>query len=174
MKKILVNSIIFFLLIFSSCLKDNIPLSNREDYIGDQLRIDGLYHQISSDGYIRNVQFFYRNGIKLDIQVNDDIKDPSDLYSILTQEKIEYHRKRKYFWGIFKINDNDFLSEQWDTPIDGNYVLIMTMTGEILSDTCFMITKYVHSQAGVFESLNAKWYFYPYSPKPDSTNIFIK
>ena len=172
MNKIYAKSIIFFFLIFSSCLKDNIPLSNREDYFGDQLRIDGLYHQISSDGYIRNVQFYYRNGIKLDIEVNEDIKDPSALYSILTQEKIEYHRKRKYFWGIFKIKENEFLCERWDTPIDGNYVVKITWTGEILSDTSFIITKIVQPQGSI--EGRAKWYFYPYSPKPDSTNKYIK
>ena len=173
MKKILVNSIIFFFLIFHSCLKDNIPLSNvREDYIGDQLRIDGLYYQKPSNGYINYVQFYYRNGIKFQMSFSGEVTDPTDLASILTKEKIEFHRKGKYNWGIFKIKDNDFLSEHWDTPIDGNYVATITWTGEILSDTSFIITKIVQPQ-GVFEG-RAVWYFYPYSPKPDSTNIFIK
>ena len=172
MKKTVIMTVVF--LILSSCLKDNIPLSNvREDYLGDNLRIDGLYHQISSDGYIINVRFYYRNGVQFKMSFSEKITDPVDLISILTKEKIESHRKRKYNWGIFKINDIDFLSEHWETPIEGNYVATITMTGEILSDTCYMITKTVHSQAGVFEG-RGKWYFYPYSPKPDSTNNFIK
>jgi len=146
MKKIITKSIILFFLTFSSCFKVNIPLDAREDYLGDQLRIDGLYHQITPDGYIVNLRFFYRNGIQFIISFSEKITDPAELDSILTKEKIESHRKRKYNWGIFKINNNDFFSEHWATPENGNYLAKITMTGEILSDTCYMTTELVHSQ----------------------------
>jgi len=174
MKKIFEKSIILFFLTFSSCLKENIPLSNaREDYFGDELRIDGLYYQKTSDGYIRVIQFFYRNGIKIEFSIfGEKIENPADLVSVLTHNRIESELKRKYNWGIFKIKDNDFLSEHWETPINGNYLGTITMTGEILSDTSFILTKMVHSQ-GVFELKDIR-YFYPFSPKPDSTNVYIK
>jgi len=173
MKKIYVKLIIFFCLILSSCLKENIPLSSvREDYHGDNLRIDGLYYQKRSDGYIHIVEFYYRNGIKFEISFSGEITNPADLVSKLTKEIIESNRKRKYNWGIFKINGNDFLSEQWETPIHGNYFATITLTGEILSDTSFILTKGIFSQ-GITE-MNDKRYFYPFSPKPDSTNNFIK
>ena len=174
MKNIYAKLTIFFCLILSSCLKENIPLSNvREDYHGDNLRIDGLYHQITPDGYIVNVRFYYRNGVQFIMSFSEEITDPADLIYILTKENIISERNRKSNWGIFKVNENDFFSEHWETPIHGNYVATITMTGEILSDTCYIITKTVHSKIGVFEG-RGKWYFYPYSPKPDSTNTFIK
>ena len=166
---------VLFLLIFSSCLKENISLSNtREDYLGNQLRIDGFFHQITKDGYIVNTFFYYRNGILFKIPVRSEFMDPADFVSLLTKETIEFNRKRKYNWGVFKIKGNEFISEHWETPTSGNYFATITMTGEILSDTCFVITKFVHSQEGINETSRAYWYFYPFSPKPDSTNNFIR
>jgi len=174
MKNIYANLIILFLLL-SSCLKENIPLSNsREDYLGDQLRIDGFYHQINKDGYIVNVWFYYRNGILFQIPIRSEITDPAAFISLLTKETIESNRKRKYNWGIFKIKGNEFLSEHWETPTQGNYLATITMTGEILSDTSYVITKYINSQRGMSGGGDSYWYFYPFSPKPDSTNVFIK
>ena len=173
MKKMYAKSIILFFLTFSSCFKENISLSNvREDYNGDNLQIDGLYYQKLSSGYINLVEFYFRNGIKFRMSFSEEITDPAELDSILTKEKIESHRKRKYNWGIFKINDNDFLSEHWETPTQGNYYATITLTGEILSDTSFILTKMVHSQ-GVSELKDIR-HFHPFSPKPDSTNVFIK
>jgi hypothetical protein len=176
MKKIFAKSLILFFLLFTSCLKDNIPLSNvREDYTGDELRIDGFYYQKTPEGNINNtLYFFYRNGIKFELQMKEKVKYPIDCISELTSERIESQRKRKYHWGIFKINDNAFLSEQWSTPIDGNYVHTITQTGEIVSDTTFIITKFINTAGGGAANVNASWYFSPYSPKPDSTNVFIK
>ena len=173
MKKMYAKSIILFFLFFSSCFKENIPLSNvREDYLGDQLRIDGLYYLEPYNGYISYIQFYYRNGINFQISFSEEITDPANLASILTKEKIESHRKRKYNWGIFKIKGNEFLSERWQTPEQGNYFATTTWTGNILSDTSFIVTKIDYSK-GVSEG-RAIWHFYPFSPKPDSTNVFIK
>ena len=175
MKKIFEYSIIVFLLMFSSCLKENIPLSNsREDYLGDQLRIDGFYHQITKDGYIVNAVFYYRNGILFQILIHSEFSNPADFVSLLTKERIELYRKGKYNWGIFKIKGNEFLSEHWETPTQGNYLATITRAGEILSDTSYVITKYINSQRGLAGGGDSYWYFYPFSPKPDSTNVFIK
>jgi len=176
MKKIFSKLTIFFCLILFSCLKDNIPLSNvREDYTGEELRIDGFYYQKTSEGYINTpLYFFYRNGITFKLNFNlENINNPVDCIPELTNERIEAHRKRKYNWGIFKINKNEFLREEWSPPINGNYVHTILQTGEILSDTCFIFTKFISLKTGTLNS-NVLWHFYPFSPKPDSTNVFIK
>jgi len=168
------NSIIlFFFLILSSCCYDDDLLRNeREDYLGDNLRIDGFYYYYF-EGEIRGVTFFYRNGICLEI-VGDGNKraDPEDVKTLLTEENIEYHRKSKEGWGLFKVIGNTFFSEKWNAPMNGVRATVIE-SGHILNDTSFLITKRDNSISGITDS-NRTYFFYPYSPKPDSTNVFIK
>ena len=176
-KDIFKKSTILFgiICILSSCIKENIPLTHsREDYLGDNLRIDGFYYEKKRDGTINSIlTFFYKNGVTFEVTFSETISDPAECIAVLNKERIEAHRKRKYNWGIFIINNNDFFCEAWATPIDGNYVHLITQTGEILSDTCIMITTF--NNGNTFqENLKGMMYFYPYSPKPDSTNTFIK
>ena len=173
-KNVFTTPVILFLFTFSSCLKENVELNfPREEYLGDNLRIDGFYYQKKSDGTMNNLlHFFYKNGVIFEIIISKDIAVLSECIAELTNELVESQRKRKYHWGIFIIKNNDFYSEQWATPIDGNYVHLITQTGEILSDTCFMITKFDNG-INIYD-VHGMWYFYPYSPKPDSTNTFIK
>jgi hypothetical protein len=63
MKKIYAKSIILFFLIFSSCLGDELLKNTRQDYMGDNLRIDGFYYNYYQ-GKIMEVIFLYRNGIQ--------------------------------------------------------------------------------------------------------------
>ena len=176
-KDIMIKSTILvsFVFILSSCLKENTPLINsRVDYLGDNLRIDGFYYEKKPDGTLGSrLTFFYKNGVKFVVTFSEMITDPVECVTILTKDRVEADRKRKYNWGIFIIKNNDFFCEEWSTPINGNYVNLITQTGEILSDTCIMITTF--NNGNTFqENLKGMMYFYPYNPKPDSTNIFIE
>jgi len=164
--------ILFFLILSSCCYEDDLLRNEREDYLGDNLRIDGFYYYYFQ-GEIRGVTFFYRNGICLEI-VGDGNKraDPEEVKTLLTEEYIEYHRKRKAGWGIFKFVGNTFLIEKWTAPSYGSRATIIE-SGHILNETSFLITKSDDSQEGITDS-NRTYFFHPYNPKPDSTNVFIK
>jgi hypothetical protein len=77
-KNILITSVTFLLFTFSSCLK--VGLSNkREDYLGENLRIDGFYYQKKSDGTLNsNLYFFYKNGVIFELRISNDFTDPAE------------------------------------------------------------------------------------------------
>jgi len=167
------KSIILFFFILSSCCYDDDLLRNeREDYLGDNLRIDGFYYYYFQ-GEIVGITFFYKNGICLEI-IGDGNKraNPEEVKTLFTEENIEYNRKRKAGWGVFKVTGNAFFSEKWIPPFYGSRATVIE-SGYILNDTSFRITKTDDSKEGITDS-NRTYFFYPYNPKPDSTNNYIK
>ena len=173
MKKTATVMVIVFFLILSSCWREDDILKNeREDYIGDNLCIDGFYYDYYQ-GKIQNVIFLYRNGIYF--LVNGDGKErtsPDEVKTLLTEEHIKSCRTWKLDWGIFIIKDNDILIEKWSSTGAG-WKTTVTELGTILNDTSFTITKRGKSQTGIKDAYY-EYFFYPYSPKPDSTNSYIK
>ena len=173
MKNLCAKLIIFFFLILYSCWREDDLLRNeRIDYFGNELRIDGFYYSYDQ-GKIINVIFLYRNGIYF--LVNSDGKErtnPDEVVTLLTKEHIERCKTNKVLWGIFLLNGNDILIEKWAFAGPG-WKSTVIESGTILSDTSFIITKRNDSRAGNKEAVY-EYFFYPHSPKPDSTNIFIK
>ena len=170
MHKKYTKPLLLFFLILSSCIFEE-PLRNtRRDYIGDNIRIDGFYYSYFQ-GKIFNVLLLYRNGVFFD--VSGDGKDrtkPEEVEELLTEEHIKLVNSKKYDWGIFIVEGNSILFETWRfTQRDHRAVF---QSGEILNDTTFHITKHNYSDGGIKDA-NTLYYFYPYSPKPDSTNTFI-
>lgn len=173
MNKLLRNLMFFLFLILSSCcIEEDLLRNEREDYLGDELRIDGLYYYLL-EGEIRGITFLYRNGICFEI-FGDGTKryNPEEIKTLLTEKHIGYHINDKSSWGIFHVAGNSFFMEKWATPLDRNRSTFIE-SGHILDGTSFLITKIDDSHSGVKE-VNRIYYFYPYSPKPDSTNKFIK
>jgi hypothetical protein len=171
MKKIYAKSIILFFLIFSSCLGDDLLKNTREDYMGDNLRIGGFYYEYYQ-GKITSVVFLYRNGIYF--LVNGDGKErtsPDEVTTLLTEDHIKFCKTDKFNWGVFIIKGNDILIETW-SPTGAGWRATATESGTILNDTSFIITKRRWSQTE--KDMYDEYFFYPYSPKPDSTNNYIK
>ena len=173
MKTTFQKSVLLFFLIFSSCWREDDLLRNeREDYIGDNLQTEGFYYYYF-EGEIRGVTFLYRNGICFEITGDGNKRaNPEEVKTLLTEAHIEYHRKRKASWGIFRVMGNTFFKEKWTPPSHGSRATVIE-SGHILNNSSFLITKRNDSQEGIKDS-NRTYYFYPYSPKPDSTNVFIK
>jgi hypothetical protein len=97
---------------------------------------------------------------------------PNEVKTLLTEERIEWHKKQKDLWGIFSINSNNILIERWSFAGLG-WKSTVIESGTIINDTSFTITKWDDSHAGITNA-HYEYFFYPYSPKPDSTNVFIK
>jgi uncharacterized Rmd1/YagE family protein len=134
---------------------------HRIPYNGKEIRIDGYYigdwgPQNKYYSYI----FFYSNGIMLKLgfteivesnQIDDLVKNAS-----------------KNSWKVFQVLNNTINVQGW-IPTDDTFV-----NQYILENSYFRITNdttliYINS----FE-YELKCHFKKFSPKPDSTNVFIK
>jgi len=138
----------------------------RVNYFGNQLRIEGYYYS-KNDGY-----FFYRNGVFF---------DPGGGYGYIGKERWEAKSiDKKYlssliselWWGQFVVNDSIIKFEKY-YPGDGplwSYI----KEGVIINDTTFHITKSYRSNGSELKERDEMYHFRKFSPKPDSTNVFVK
>jgi hypothetical protein len=154
---------------------DELSLS-RQDYTGNQLRVDGYYYfdyANSSLEYV-SIYFFYRNGIVL--------SGGSRLLSELPVLEESYRdgtfynhvKSIKFVWGVHQIEGSNIKIEQW-FPSEKPYRAYVR-EGVILNDTTFRITQRYRNQNGKkteVESENEVYHFKEFSPNPDSTNSFV-
>ena len=170
LKKYIKPLLVFFLILSSCTFDDDLLRNTREDYLNDNIRIDGFYC-LYYEGRILEVLFLYRNGVYFRVIGNGKVTKPEEIETLLTEEHLNGLTTNKRFWGIFLIKDNDILLESWKIIHGDHYSVVMT--GDILNDSTFTITQRDDNLSGI-SSLNYTYYFYPYCPKPDSTNIFIE
>ena len=175
MQKKYTKPLIFFILILSSCFsceEDELFKNPREDYLGDNFRIDGFYYDYFQ-GEIQNILFFYGNGVYFLVAGDGKARTkPEEATTLFTEDRIEWLKKSKYHWGIFIIKGNDILLETWHPTGGTNYV--QTKWGQIQNDTAFIITKSNYRPENETSNTIYNYYFYQFSPNPDSTNTFIK
>ncbi len=174
--------ILGFLTLLVSCrvtlLKDDELTLEREDYEGSELKLDGYYYEdivIGSGEKGKEVYFLYRNGILLYGTVligEDDVlleMYRSGEYARDAQQSITN-------WGVFQIDTNIIKFDRW-YPSSGGGAPTAIKEGKILNDTTFHITEEYKIKKGkkvdVVE-VNSIYHFKAFSPKPDSTNTFVK
>jgi hypothetical protein len=131
------------------------------------LKIDGIYYKESEnfEGLYFQRYALYRNGIIRDLGASSSIDDPSFLSG-----------KSKINWGIFQVEGSIIKFERW-YPSSGGGLPAYVRAGEILNDTTFVITESYRMQKGKKTEIrerNEIYHFHKFSPKPDSTNTFIK
>lgn len=145
----------------------------REDSLGDKLRMDGYY--FNDDGKTTAIIFFYRNGIVLTVTYSShkipEIENRLKNGSLTGKDFV--HRDH---WGIFRIEGNKIFYEKW--AAQAGYKPAFIHSGTILNDTTFIITSR-QSNSKLFDS--EKYYetqiiylFKAFDPKPDSTSKFIE
>ena len=161
--------IIFYIILsFQSCSDEKL-LIERTPYSGSELRIEGYYYIYDTDG--TRIKFLYRNGIMIDF-----IGGFSTTNLIEIDQKIadEYERwkNNKLIWQVFLIKGNSIQYSGWSTSVGGGRPSFKTI-GVIENDTTFRLTKSINSDGEEFER-NDLYHFRQFSPKPDSTNTFIK
>jgi len=162
----------------STCKKDNKmddALSLKiAPYTGSELRTDGYYYNEYIPSYL-TVYFFYIDGTVLygSSFPTNELNMQEVKYS--NGDHYYYAKNLKYYWGIFKVEGNELLFERWyptQPPLKA-YI----RSGIIHNDTTFKITEYYRMQGGQktnIESRNEVYHFKAFSPKPDSTNSFVK
>lgn len=176
MKTIVV--IICALLLLGGCdkwPKDEELTLVKEPYNGNELRLDGYYyHSDTCDNHIFGSYFFYRNGVVLCGPGTP--RDASDHFEFLEQGFAadyftENNKRLKYRWGVFQIHDGSIVVEQW-LIADGSKPVIR-FSGNIVDDTTFVFTKSEYPHTGEEYQEDDVYHFHAFSPKPDSTNMFI-
>ena len=162
------------LIIMGSCNKwENEKMTLvRQPYNSNELRLDGYYYDME-DGKICSTYFFYRNGIlhygiASDTLDNDLVKYDAWFASEYYSEHLRSGRRR---WGVFEIHDDSIVFERWGILEGGDPVL--RFSGRILNDTTFIITKCENPHSGDVCQEQDLFHFRQFSPKPDSTNMFI-
>lgn len=162
-----------------SCCKSLIPPDDkltltRENYDGNELKIDGYYYRLDytkAEGYY-DTYFFYKNGIVL---------YPGTISESTLNKFIEYlqnfdksKNNYKSSWGVFLITDSIIKFEKWYPSSAFEPTPTYIREGKILNDTTFQITKTYRGNGSELKVVDEIYHFKKFSPKPDSTNVFIK
>jgi hypothetical protein len=171
--KILVIYLIFILAISCDYTADNdIFTLPRENYTGNQLRIDGYYYFEFPNRPYRSPYFLYRNGVLFDPSGYSLSEEKRWELRFLDKKEMKAMGMSETVWGQFVIQDSIIKFEMY-YPGDGplwSYI----KEGVIINDTTFHITKSYRSNGSEVRERDEMYHFRKFSPKPDSTNVFVK
>lgn len=166
---------LFMIIIFGCCKKQLHELSmNRTPYTSNELRIDGYYYSSLTSANDIGVAVFYRNGVCIHVYTRIDGQDTLRFVEnniLLNESLINRFMNTPTSIGVFQINGESIVFETWEA---GRDIITFSSYGEILNDTTFLITKQINNDSGKSTTMNLTFRFKQFSPKPDSTNTFIK
>jgi hypothetical protein len=157
-------------MLFTQCsLEKDDVLPNAIPYTGNQLKMNGYYYQITYNNEIYSPLVMYSNGALITLGGVRSTLEEMDEYIRKNYIQDTWYKKNKYVWGVFFINNNTIQINQLsqDYPHRGR-----VQEGVILNDTTFSITKF--SSGGKVREKDEIYHFREFSPKPDSTNVYIK
>jgi hypothetical protein len=143
----------------------------RTDYDGSQLRTDGYYYCRHEDrDVVYSIFFFYKNGVVLHggAPSQDELITREEEFK--NGQYLEYVKKSASAWGLFKV---DSTTIQYEMLYYGPFRAFIN-SGDIINDTTFVITKRKASNSSEEITLDNTFHFKQFSPKPDSTNVYIK
>ncbi len=170
---------IVFMLSLLGCIAFEPLILNKEAFLGKNLKLNGYYYSVNNKKI--KAFFLYKNGIFFDrIWDGTDKYDLSQINNhILTFFDIEKQYPTQYCWGIFKVSNSNIKIERWLSG-NGQAYPTQVLNGEILNDTTIRFYQKIGDATNVkgkkkkLYEINETYHFRPFSPKPDSTNNFIK
>ena len=171
----LYSIIAVMLLSCASCEKELHEFSlSKTPYTGDELRIDGYYYSNLTSADDIAIAVFYRDGVCINVYTRVEGQDTLSFIEndiLLNESIVSTFMNTPTNIGVFQINAESIEFETWEA---GRDIITFSNSGEILNDTTFLITKQVNNDSGKSYSENLTYRFRQFSPKPDSTNTFIK
>ena len=172
-KLITALSILLFMGGCGKWYKDGELVLEKQPYTGNALRLDGYYYNRLKDGRIWNTYFYYRDGTMLFGIGTEGLDNDLDKYYawFASEEFSDFLKKDKYRWGLFQIHDDSIFFERWVID-DGGYP-VGRFVGNIINDTTFFISTIEYPDDNEEYQQNHLFHFRAFSPKPDSTNIFV-
>jgi hypothetical protein len=170
---------LFLFLTTAQCDKfyeDDVLSIKRVPYNGDELRIDGYYYEKSYKDDIYNVYFFYHNGVLLAVGgVENSLEAMDSCIRRFYYGRKDYdYSKVRYKWGVYTIKNDSIAFERWYPSERPHWAYVRE--GVILNDTTFHITnsyRVLNGEKTEIEAMDETFHFRQFSPKPDSSNIFI-
>lgn len=162
MKKLIVIFVSFVLL--QSCnqtLPDEELSMTRIPYYGKEIRIDGYYKGlgIAQKKYLDYI-FFYNNGVYFSFGYTD-VDNINKIEDIVNRSRVH-----KDNWGVFQILDTLVNIQRWTQNAGTTQNIVLHFQYIVIDDT----TLFYKGLSGD----TTRYHFVKFSPKPDSTNVFIK
>jgi len=163
------------LLTMSGCSKwqeDEKLTLPKQPNTGSELRTDGYYYRAGEESII--VAFFYKDGTMIQagsIPV-EEISNREEMFK--NGEFYNHIKNNKTCWGVYRIEDEKITTNYWVSPKPYRCYI---EEGTIQNDTTFIIQRYYRTENGeVVDETDANniYHFHQFSPKPDSTNMFIQ
>jgi hypothetical protein len=170
-KNIILASFILFL--FTNCdeFKDDKMTLHKHPYYGSELRMDGYYYIYDNNTYI-TPWCFYQDGCLLVISGRRSDLQEADNHIIQMYIRNFHYKQVQHHWGVFHINNNNIVMQYYQG--DNYRTIVKVEEGHILNDTTFQMTLRYRVNGEDRESINDVYHFRQFSPKPDSTNKWIK
>jgi hypothetical protein len=168
---------ILLVLFIASCLlscdefRDDMMTLQKQFYYGNELRTDGYYYRYDNNTYI-TPWCFYRDGCLLVISGRRSDLQEADDHIIQVYIRNFNYKQSQHHWGIFHINNNNIVMQHYRG--DNYRTIVKVEEGHILNDTTFQITIRYRVNGEDRENINEIYHFRQFSPKPDSTNQWIK
>ena len=140
-------------------------------YIGNELRTDGYYYCTGETAIM--VVFFYKDGtmIRAGSIPIQEIPNREEMFK--NGEFYNHIKNNKTCWSIYLIEDEKITTNYWVSPRPFQCYF---EEGTILNDTTFVLQRYYRMEDGEMTdegNVNETFHFRQFSPKPDSTNVFI-
>jgi hypothetical protein len=146
----------------------------RIDNKSNQLKLNGYYYfkGVGVNESLVSVNFYYSNGVML--HVGGFRLTLKEIDEYIKKYILNYnYSKYKLGWGVYNLNGNKILFERW-YPSSGGPMPIFVNSGFILNDSTFTIELIKNKKGNKINSENETYHFRQFSPKPDSTNKWIK
>lgn len=149
----------------------------KRPYTGAEIKTNGYYYSYESkkgiyDNNGISVLVFYKDGISINFGTRgDNVEVENDVFKVNPL----WLKNNKSVWGIFNI-DNDTIRIENLRGIGRVRGYMYTEIGVIKNDTTICIIREQSStgEAGTVPYImNQTYHFKQFSPKPDSTNVFI-
>ena len=152
------------LLFLYSCvetLPDEELTMKKTSYNGKEIRVDGYYKGSIANYNTYSNLIFYSNGVLLSFDYIKSNENKLQNFSF-----IENIRTRKSNWGLFQITRDTVFIQVW------------RLNDYIYQNIIFNYKCVIKNDTTLFRIYNngdtTKYNFNKFSPKPDSTNVFIK
>ncbi|GAB1415277.1 hypothetical protein MASR2M117_06830 [Paludibacter sp.] len=149
----------------------------RTSYWESQLETNGYYYTYASkfdsiNSKYLDVLFLYKNGIAI-IAGGGEKEEMEAL--LKKKEFYNYIKDVPAAWGIFNI-ENDSIKIERPKSYGWFNSYMFTLIGGIANDSIIHVIKDISStgKGGKPKTINQIYHYRKFSPKPDSTNVFIK
>jgi hypothetical protein len=158
--------LLFTLVILWGCSKLLCPApdlyTSRQDFTGNNIRLNGIF-------YSKDNQFFlYRNGIyHAGCSNPSENAIPDKFVCSIWPDMVTSSKKDRHQWSIYIVKNDSIHIEKWELVRDCTYE-VFSYNGKVVNDSTLIIP--VNRDGTKSDTFR----FAKFSPKPDSTNSFIK